>query len=211
MLNNLRRDTARLKAIKQKPFPWYVLESLLFENGYQAVFLHRLANFFKRRGIPFFGPFIHRLSLWLTGVDIAPGAEIGPGLFISHGVGLVIGDRARVGSDALILQQVTIGASSLKKLDAMPVVGDRVFIGAGARVIGGIKVGNDVIIGTNVVLNQDVPDGSRVVLKVELDIAQRRASEPIAYETREASGAEEDEGWDKETVKMERTDGGNGS
>ena len=111
MLDNLIRDTRRLREIKRKPFPFYVLESLLFENGYQAVVAYRLASWFKHRRIPFFGPLIARLSLFLNGVDVSPGARIGPGLMIVHGVGLVIGDHTRIGTDAMLLQQVTIGAS----------------------------------------------------------------------------------------------------
>ena len=80
MLDNLRRDTRRLREIKTKPFPFYVIESLLFENGYQAVVSYRLASWFKHRGIPLFGPLFARLGLFSTGVDISPGAGIGPGL-----------------------------------------------------------------------------------------------------------------------------------
>ena len=82
---NLGEDTRRLRSIKKKRFPWYVLESLLFENGYQAVVLYRIASFFKRNGIPLLGPLFARLSLFLTGVDIAPGAEIGPGFAVGLG------------------------------------------------------------------------------------------------------------------------------
>ena len=78
MFDNLKRDTRRLREIKTKPFPFYVLESLLFENGYQAVVAYRLASWFKHRGIPLFGPLFARLGLLFTGVDISPGADIDP-------------------------------------------------------------------------------------------------------------------------------------
>ena len=94
MLDNLKRDTRRLREIKAKPFPFYVIESLLFENGYQAVVAYRLASWFKHRRIPLFGPLFARLGLFFTGVDISPGAVIGPGLRISHGNGIVIGNGA---------------------------------------------------------------------------------------------------------------------
>ena len=90
MFDNLRADTRRLREIKTKPFPWYVLESLLFETGYQAVVLHRLAHWFRSRGIPVFGPALARYNQFLTGVDIAPQAVIGPGLRIAHGTGIVV-------------------------------------------------------------------------------------------------------------------------
>ncbi len=170
MLDNLKEDTRRLRAIKSKAFPWYVIESLLFENGYQAVVLYRIAHWFKSRGIPILGPFFARLSLFLTGVDIAPGARIGPGLMISHGVGLVIGDRAVIGARALLLQQVTIGAPSVGRLDQMPTLGDDVFVGAGARVIGQVTVGDQVFIGANAIVVQDIPERSKVTCDVPVRI-----------------------------------------
>ncbi len=191
MFDNLRHDAARLRLIKSKPFPWYVLESLLFENGFQAVVLYRLAHWFKRRGIPFFGPFFARLSLWLTGVDIAPGATIGPGLFIGHGVGLVIGDRVRLGANAHLLHGVTLGAPSVSRLEQMPVVGDEVFIGAGAKIIGGVRVGHNVFIGANALVTEDVPDDCRVVAAAGIQILPRGDAQPA--EARGAASAMADE------------------
>jgi len=135
---------------------------LLFENGYQAVVLHRIASFFKRHRIPVLGPLTARFSLFLTGVDIAPGATIGPGLMISHGVGIVVGNSVVIGSRALLMHQVTLGAPTVARIDQMPTVGDNVVIGAGAKVIGGLTVGDDVLIGVNAVVTEDVPSHSRV-------------------------------------------------
>lgn len=176
MFDNLRQDTRRLRAIKTRGFPWYVVESLLFENGYQAVVLHRLAHWFKQRGIPLFGPLLGRFSLWLTGVDIAPAAEIGPGLMISHGVGLVIGNRARIGANAVLLHQVTIGATGLKRIEEMPEIGADVFVGAGARIIGGMRIGDGVFIGVNAIVTQDIPDGSRVLCTSGIEVAPPNSS-----------------------------------
>ncbi len=170
MFDNLRADTRKLKLIKTKSFPWYVLESLLFENGYQAVVLYRLASWFKRHRIPFFGPLIARLSLFLNGVDVSPGARIGPGLMIVHGVGLVIGDHTRIGADAMLLHQVTIGASKYERRSEMPRLGDNVFVAAGARLIGGIEIGDNVFIGANAVVTRDIPSNSRVTLDAPLKI-----------------------------------------
>ena len=171
MYDNLREDTRRLREIKTKGAPWYVLESLLFENGYQAVVLHRIAHWFRSRNIPFLGPLFARLSLFLTSVDIAPAAVIGPGLMIGHGVGLVIGYRVRIGSGALLLHQVTLGAPSGRRNDEMPTLGDNVFVGAGSRVIGKIKIGNDVFIGVNCVVTQDIPDGSKVASSAGIEVS----------------------------------------
>ena len=183
MLDNLLHDTRRLREIKSKRFPWYVAESLLFENGYQAVVLHRLAHWFKRRGVPVLGPLIGRFSHFLTGVEIGPGAEIGPGLLISHGTGLVIGGYARVGAGATLLHQVTIGSPTRRKVLEMPVVGDRVFVGAGAKIIGGVSVGSDVFIGANALVTRDIPDGSKVTSTagIEISLDRGRGEGPADY------------------------------
>ncbi len=173
MLRNLREDTRRLREIKTRPFPWYVLESLLFENGYQAVVLYRIAHWFKSRRIPALGPFFARLSLLLTSVDIAPAARIGPGLFISHGIGLVIGNGVRIGRNGTLLHQVTIGAPTGKRLDQMPKLGSNVFVGAGSRLIGQVEIGDDVFIGVNCVVVQDIPSGTKVTTTAGLRLESR--------------------------------------
>ena len=180
MLDNLREDTRRLKLTKSKGFPWYVIESLLFENGYQAVVLHRIAHWFKRRGVPVLGPLFARLGLLLTGVDIAPGAVIGPGLLISHGTGLVIGGYARIGRDAILLHGVTIGSPDPGRIEKMPVIGDNVFIGAGAKVIGEITIGDDVFIGVNAIVTRDVPSGSRVLCTSGIEVTPRPDAAPAS-------------------------------
>lgn len=163
MWENLREDTRWLRTIKKKPFPFYVIESLLFENGYQAVVLHRIAHWFRSRGIPLVGPFFHRLSIFLTGVDIAPAAVIGPGFRISHGVGLVIGAHARVGKNCLLMHGVTLGAPTVDRITAMPTLGDDIIVGAGACIIGEVHVGDQVLVGVNAVVTQDVPAQHRVL------------------------------------------------
>jgi serine O-acetyltransferase len=174
MIDNLREDTRRLREIKTKPFPWYVIESLLFENGYQAVVLHRIAHWFKRRGIPVLGPLVARFNQFLTGVEIGPGAEIGPGLRIAHGHGIVIGGYAKIGKNALLLHQVTVGSPSPSRVEKMPVIGDNVFLGAGAKVIGEIRVGDNVFIGVNAIVAEDVPDNSRVLCTSGIEVTPRR-------------------------------------
>ncbi len=174
MLDRVRQDTRRLCALKRRSLPWSFFESLLFENGYQAVLLYRAASWFKRRRVPLLPPLVSRLGLLVTGVDIAPGADIGPGLIIAHGSGLVIGDRVRIGPDAILLHQVTIGAPDRERVDQMPEIGRNVYIGAGARVIGGICLGDDVVVGANTVLTQDVPSGARVVSTAEVRILPAR-------------------------------------
>lgn len=173
MLRNLREDTRQLRAIKHKPFPWYVLESLLFENGYQAVVLHRLASWFKRHRVPALGPAIARFNLFCTGVDIAPAAEFGPGLRISHGTGIVVGWRTRVGRNALLMQGVTLGAPHTGRIDEMPSIGDDVVLGAYSAVIGPVTVGDRVLVGAHALVTQDVPADHRVLAVQAVEIRPR--------------------------------------
>lgn len=172
MFDNLKADTRRMKILKSKAFPWYVLESLLLDNGYQAVVLYRMSHWFKKHRIPFVGPFLQRLNIFLTGVDISPSAEIGPGLLISHGVGLVVGGHVKIGANALLLHGVTLGSPSRGKVEKMPRVGDNAFLGAGAKLIGDIEIGDDVMIGPNAVVMQDIPAGSKVLTTAGIEITQ---------------------------------------
>ncbi|MEO8275453.1 MAG: serine O-acetyltransferase [Thermoanaerobaculia bacterium] len=172
-------DTRRLREIKNKSAPWYVLESLLFENGYQAVVLHRLAHWFKAHGVPVLGPAIARYSHFLTGVDIAPAARIGPGLRIAHGTGIVVGNAVEIGADCLLMQGATLGAPTQARIGEMPKLGDRVTLGAHASVIGPVTLGDDIFIGAHALVMQDIASGSKVLAKVELDI-RARAGAPTA-------------------------------
>ncbi|HSM52207.1 MAG TPA: DapH/DapD/GlmU-related protein [Thermoanaerobaculia bacterium] len=178
MSRNLREDTRRLRETHARGFPWYVLESLLFDNGYQAVLLHRLAHWFRRRRIPIAGPALARLNLFLTGVDIAPAAEFGPGLRISHGVGVVVGNAVRVGRRALIMQGVTLGAPTVARIGEMPRIGDDVVLGAYAAVIGGVTIGDRVLVAAHVLVTESVPDDTKVLPRagVEMRPRQRPAS-----------------------------------
>lgn len=164
MFDNLRQDSRQLK-LNRAASSWYVLEALLFDNGFQAVVLHRLAHALKRRRIPVLGSLVARVNLFLTGVDIAPGVEIGPGLIISHGNGIVIGSRVRIGREACLLHQVTIGAPHYGRLEDMPQLGDRVFVGAGARLIGDIRIGDGAFVGVNAVVTDDLAPGAKAIVE----------------------------------------------
>jgi serine O-acetyltransferase len=180
VFDNLRQDAARLAEVKGKPLARCVVEGLLFENGFQAVVLHRVAHWFRSRNIRVLGPFFARWNLFLTGVDIAPSAVIGPGLYISHGTGLVIGGGARLGARAFLLQGVTIGAPTPARVAQMPTLGDDVFVGAGACIIGDIRVGSRVFIGVNAVVARDVPDDCKVLAAGGVEVTPRgaRGEEP---------------------------------
>lgn len=100
---------------------------------------------------------------WLTGIEIHPGAFIGQGLFIDHGMGVVIGETAEIGSDVTLYHGVTLGGTSLAKGKRHPTLGDRVVVGAGAKILGAITVGDDSRIGANAVVVKPVPPNSVVV------------------------------------------------
>jgi serine O-acetyltransferase len=178
VLDDIRRDAARLHlSYPARSTARAVLEALLFNNGFQAVLLYRMARWFKVRRVPILGPALARLSLFLTGVDLHPAAEIGPGLLIAHGHGLVVGGGARIGSDALLLHGVTVGSPSPGRVAQMPVIGDRVFLGAGAKVVGAVTVGDDVTVGPNAVILEDVPSASRVLSAAGVRVTPRGAKE----------------------------------
>ena len=165
------RTPASCGRSRPRPFPWYVIESLLFETGYQAVVLHRIAHWFKSRGIPVLGPLVARFNQFLTGVEIAsrrgdrPRAADPPRQ--RHRDRRLREDRQR----AILLHQVTIGSPSPGRIEKMPVIGDGVFIGAGAKVIGEITIGDDVFIGVNAIVARDIPSDSRVLCKSEIEVS----------------------------------------
>ncbi len=177
MFGNLRHDSQRLR-LNRRDSPWYLVEAVLFDNGFQAVMLHRLAHVFKRHRVPLLGSFIARLNLFLTGVDIAPGVEIGPGLIISHGTGLVIGSRVRIGRQACLLHQVTIGAPHHGRLDDMPRLGDDVFVGTGAKLIGAIHIGDRAFVGVNAIVTVDVAADAKVLVQPTSALSSGAGSGP---------------------------------
>lgn len=178
MPGDLRRDAARLHlSYPGKSTARAVVEALLFNNGFQAVVLYRLARWLKVRRVPLLPPAVARFNLFLTGVDLHPAAEIGSGLVIAHGHGLVVGGGARIGADALLLHGVTIGSPSPGRVAQMPTIGDRVFLGAGAKVVGGVTIGDDVAVGPNAVIVEDVPSGSRVLSGAGVRVTPRAPKE----------------------------------
>lgn len=153
-------DLAHLGRLRQRRGAGFALECLLFDNGFQAVQLHRLASWFKQRRIPFFGALVWRCNIFLTGVDINPNAQIGGGLVISHGVGLVVGGDVVIGDECLLHHGVTLGAPTTSKIADCPRLGDRVVVGAGAQVIGAVEVGDDATVGAGALVTENVPAGT---------------------------------------------------
>lgn len=137
-------------------------DALILDNGFQALMLYRTGHTLRRWGIPFLPALCRRLSIAFCGIDILPQAEIGGGCYIPHGVGVVVGGATVIGEDCTILQGVTFGEARFDN-DDCPVVGDRVTIGAGAKLLGAIRVGDESSIGAGAVVLDNVPPGSTAV------------------------------------------------
>ena len=139
-----------------------ILEIILYQGLY-AIFFHRLAHWLWRCKIPFLPRLISQISRFLTGIEIHPGAKIGRGFFIDHGMGVVIGETAAIGDNVLIYHEVTLGGTSLKTGKRHPTIGNNVIIGAGAKLFGPLTVGDNSQIGGGAVIVKDVPANSVVV------------------------------------------------
>jgi serine O-acetyltransferase len=131
--------------------------------GVQAVLAHRLAHGLQRRGLPLAPRVIATATRAITGIEIHPAARIGPGLFIDHGMGVVIGETAEIGADVTLYQGVTLGGTGFATGKRHPTVLDNVTIGSGAKLLGPIVVGENSKIGANTVVIHDVPPNSTVV------------------------------------------------
>lgn len=139
------------------------LEVLFCYPGLQALLFHRLAHSLYRISIPFIPRLISHLARFLTGIEIHPGAVIGKGVFIDHGMGVVIGETAIIGNYSLIYQGVTLGGTGKECGKRHPTLGENVVVGAGAKVLGNIQLGNNVRIGAGSVVLRDVPADCTVV------------------------------------------------
>jgi len=131
--------------------------------GLHAIFWHRIAHFFWRHKIKFAARLISQINRGITGIEIHPGARIGKGFFIDHGMGVVIGETSEIGEDCLLYHGVTLGGVSLEKTKRHPTLGNNVVIGAGAKVLGAITLGDNVRVGANAVVLKDVPSNCVVV------------------------------------------------
>jgi serine O-acetyltransferase len=139
------------------------LEVLFCYPGLQALLLHRICHWLYYLGIPLIPRLISQFSRFLTGVEIHPGAQIGKGVFIDHGMGVVIGETAIIGDYTLIYQGVTLGGTGKECGKRHPTLGENVVVGAGAKVLGNIQIGNNVRIGAGSVVLRDVPSDCTVV------------------------------------------------
>lgn len=161
-LVHIRED---LQAARRRdPAARTLLEVALAYPGVHALWVHRLTHrMWQVPGLRLPARLVSQAARALTGVEIHPGAVIGRRLFIDHGMGVVIGETAEVGEDVVLFHAVTLGGRSMNRGKRHPTVGDRVTIGAGAKILGPIYVGDDAQVGANAVVVKDVPGGAVVV------------------------------------------------
>ena len=131
--------------------------------GFHALLIHRLAHGFWRMKMRWLGRFVSHVSRFLTGIEIHPGAKIGRRVFIDHGMGVVVGETAELGDDCTLYHGVTLGGTSWNKGKRHPTLGRGVVVGAGAKLLGPIVIGDGARIGSNAVVVKDVPPGATAV------------------------------------------------
>jgi len=161
MFKRLKEDIQTV--FNKDPAARSLLEVLFCYPGLHSIWMHRVAHFLWTHRLYFLARLISHINRWLTGVEIHPGAKIGRRFFIDHGMGVVIGETSEIGDDVLMYQGVVLGGVTLEKKKRHPTIGNGVVIGAGAILLGPIKVGDGAKIGSGSVVIKSVPPGATVV------------------------------------------------
>ncbi|MGI1658350.1 MAG: serine O-acetyltransferase [Desulfitobacterium sp.] len=161
MFRQVKRD---IQVIKERdPAAKSIVEIIFCYPGLHALIAHRLAHYLYKKKMVLLPRLISQTSRLFTGIEIHPGAKIGQGLFIDHGMGVVIGETAEVGDNVTIYQGVTLGGTGKEKGKRHPTIGNNVFIGSGAKILGSVKIGDNVKIGAGSVVTKPVPGNTTVV------------------------------------------------
>ncbi len=173
-------------------------EVRLLYSGYKAVKAYRRANWFYRHNMKFIARFISQRARHKTGIEIHPGAKIGKGLFIDHGMGVVIGETAEIGDNCTIYQNVTLGGTGKDQGKRHPTLGNNVLVGSGAKVLGPFRVGDNARIAAGAVVLTEVPDNATAVgvpakivrvngvkPTMSTDLDQIHVTDPVAQRLRE--------------------------
>ena len=161
MFNIIKED---IKVVFERdPAAKSILEVILCYPGFHAIIMHRVAHFFYNRKFFLIARIISQLNRFITGIEIHPGAKIGKGFFIDHGMGVVIGETTEIGDNVTLYQGVTLGGTGKEKGKRHPTLGNNIVVGTGAKVLGPVKIGDNVKIGAGAVVLKDVPPGSTVV------------------------------------------------
>lgn len=196
MFKHLRTD---IRAVRERdPAVKSTIEVLFCYPGLHAIMFYRVAHWFYKRRLFFIARFISAIARFLTAIDIHPGAKIGEGVFIDHGIGVVIGETTEIGNNVTIYQGVTLGGTGKEKGKRHPTVGNNVVVSSGAKVLGPFKVGDNSKIGAGSVVLKEVPPNctvvgvpGRIVVKenkrislVErgIDLDQVKLPDPVAQE-----------------------------
>ncbi len=176
---SLRDDVQAI--FERDPAATNLVEVLLTYPGLHAILLHRFAHALHRQGIPVFPRLISHFNRWVTGIEIHPGAKIGRGFFIDHGMGVVIGETSEIGDNVTLYQGVTLGGTGKEKGKRHPTIGNNVMVGVGAKILGAVTIGDYARIGAGAVVLRDVPPHAtavgvpaKVVVYRESDGSSRR-------------------------------------
>ena len=161
MFETIKNDLAVV--FERDPAATSKLEVVLTYAGFHALLAHRVAHRLHGWGVPVIPRMISQLARLLTGVEIHPAATIGRGFFIDHGMGVVIGETAEIGNYVTLFQGVTLGGTGKERGKRNPTLGNHVVVGAGAKILGGIRIGDNVKIGANSVVLKSVPANSTVI------------------------------------------------
>ena len=161
MFKNLRYDLSRV--IENDPAARSKIEVFFLFSTIHALIAYRISHFLYTKKLFFLARLISQIARFITGIEIHPGAKIGKGLVIDHGMGVVIGETAEIGDNVLLYHGVTLGGTGKDKGKRHPTVGDNVIIGSGAKVLGAIFIGSNAKIGANSVVLKDVPEGATAV------------------------------------------------
>lgn len=161
MFTHLKDDLAAV--FERDPAVRNVLEIVFCYPGFHAMLFYRISHWFWTKKFYFIGRFISHLGRFFTGIEIHPGARIGRGFFIDHGMGVVIGETAEIGENCTLYHGVTLGGTSWAKEKRHPTLGNNVVVGSGAKILGPFKVGDNSKIGSNSVVVKEVPQGATVV------------------------------------------------
>ena len=161
MFRSLRSDFAIIK--ERDPAAKGLWEIIFCYPGFQALVMHRVSHRLWRYKLPLFPRLISHLTRFLTGIEIHPGAKIGQGVFIDHGMGVVIGETSKIGNRCLLYQGVTLGGTGKERGKRHPTLENNVVVGAGAKVLGDIRIGTNTRIGAGSVVVKNVESNSTVV------------------------------------------------
>jgi serine O-acetyltransferase len=161
MFDRLREDIHCV--FERDPAARNTFEVVTTYPGVHAVLVHRLTHWMWNAGLKWLSRWVSALGRWLTGIEIHPGATIGRRFFIDHGMGVVIGETAEIGDDCTLYHGVTLGGTSWQKGKRHPTLGNNVVVGAGAKILGPIVIGDSARVGSNAVVIKDVPANATVV------------------------------------------------